>query len=441
MASSSMGWSELLPELMELILDRLTSLSDHLRFASVCSSWRSSVVSNRCPRRHRLLPFLMLPPADKEKDNNTTKIRPFFNLSSRKKIDKLHIPEIQNKWCCGSSQGWLLTVDAFKCPPRIQLFNPVTRDSIQLPSVSKFTFQPRKYPPPQQPSSVHYIHKAVLSSDPYSTDSSYIVVVIVTNQRWLAYWKPGADRWSTIDDEQWVCFEDIIFYKGLLYAVSNHGHVVTYDFTSSSEKTNSIPIPIPIGKEISGWERRICDMSYLVESLGELFLVLRHYKWRYEDDEEVDIDNSEDADYYKDIVVHPPFKSKTIKFWVRKLDDEENKPAKWIPIQSIGDDRILFLGNNSSISVSAQEFEFPECCCKGNSIYFNDDHDYGPFEAPQNGYHDMGVFNFETRRVESFLDDQSSSPPPILRTPTFWFTPGPIGSASINFICKLFNVD
>ncbi|XP_043700345.1 putative F-box protein At5g55150 [Telopea speciosissima] len=421
MASSAMGWSELLPELKELILDRLTSLSDHLRLASVCSSWRSSVVtiitSNRCPRL-RLLPFLMLPPADKEKDN-TTKIRPFFNLSSRKKINELHIPEIHDKWCCGSSQGWLLTVDGFT--KEIQLFNPVSEGHIHLPSLSEFSFPPREHPPePPTNTSMHYIHKAVLSSNPCTTPD-YVVVVIVTNQKWLAYYKPGADKWTTIVSEKCCHFEDAIFYKQglLLYAVSNHGPVVTYDFSSETPIEREITFRPPAG--------RGCDMYYLVESLGELLLVLRHFRWL--DDHEPD--GHYDDDDYKDIVVHPPFKFKTIKFWVRKLDESKRE---WIPIQSIGDDRILFLGNSSSISLSAQEF--PECPCMGNSIYFNDDYDYGPFEPPSEGYHDTGVFNFETRRVESFL----GSFPPHLTTCTFWLTPEPIGSVSTNFICKLFDI-
>ncbi|XP_042493467.1 putative F-box protein At5g55150 [Macadamia integrifolia] len=387
-----MDWSQLLSELLELILDQLTCLSDHLRLASVCSSWRSITISNRCS--HRLLPFLMLPPGD-----NSTETRPFFNLSSCK-ISELHIPNIHQKWCCGSSHGWLVTVD--ESIGEIQLFNPVSGGSIVLPSLSTFSYPQHNFEP-EFSSNKHYIHKAILSSNPHRT-SNYVVVAIVTNTKMLAYWKPGADRWTTIRSKKWVHFEDFIYHKGLLYAVSNNGPVVTYDFSSEP----------PIAREIIGRppEGRTCDLYYLVESLGELLLVLRHYKWLALDYDDYDV-----------------IRFKTMKFQVRKLDESKRK---WIQMESIGD-RILFLGNSYSISLPAQEF--PEC--RGNSIYFNDDYDYGPYEPPSKGYHDIGVFNFESHHVEPFLE----LPPPILRSPTFWFTPESVGSTSINFIFKLFDID
>ncbi|XP_042479686.1 uncharacterized protein LOC122060621 [Macadamia integrifolia] len=230
--------------------------------------------------------------------------------------------------------------------------------------------------------------------------SEYVVVAAVTNRYYLAYWKPGADKWTTItfELELWSSFEDVIFYKGLLYAASNHGPIVSYDFSSEP----------PIGREITGPppNGRRCNVYYLVESLGELLLVLRHYRWHGDDQEDDD-----------GLIVSPPFPFKTIKFQVHKL-------------KSIGD-CILFWGNNCSVSVSAQEY--PEC--KGNSIYYNDDWDYGPDELARYGYHDIGVFNLESHRVESFLESSPST------TPTFWIAPEPVGSVSINFIFKLFNID
>ncbi|XP_042477620.1 putative F-box protein At5g55150 [Macadamia integrifolia] len=403
--ASAVDWSQLLPELLELILDRLTCLSDHLHFVSVCSSWRSVIISNCCPRR--LLPFLMLPPSN----DNTDQTRPFFNLSSHW-IKELHVPEIHQKWCCGSSHGWLVTVD--ESTGEIQLFNPVSRGRIQLPSLSTFSYPQHNFEP-DFTSNKHYIHKAILSSNPYRT-SDYVVVANVTNRKMLAYWKPGADRWTTIRSEQWVHFEDFIYYKGLLYAISNNGPLVTYDFSFEP----------PIGKEIIGEPPggRRCSMYYLVESLGELWLVSRQFKWLSNE-----VDNNDDANYYKDFIVHPPFEFKTMKFQVCKLDESKRE---WIQMKSI-DDRILFLGNSYSISLPAQEFQG----CKGNSIYFSDDYTYGPYEPPSEGYHDMGVFNFESRRVESFIELST----PSLTAPTFWFTPEPFGSATISFIFKLFNID
>ncbi|KAJ4972649.1 hypothetical protein NE237_005823 [Protea cynaroides] len=374
--ASTEDWSELLPELMNLILDQLTHISDHLRFASVCSSWKSVTINYRYYRRHLLhqLPLLMLP------GNDNTETRNFFSLSSGKCYG-FHIPEIHRKWCCASTQGWLITVD--ESTGEIQLFNPVSRDRILLPSLFTFSY-PQLSCKPGDPSVSDYIDKAILSSNPGRTPD-YVILAIVTIDKRLAYYKSGADRWITMTT-RWTWFEDVINYKGLFYAVTNTGKVLTYDFSFEP------PIETLIICRRPG--RRTWERYYLVESLGELLLVRRHFGWFENDDTRLRI--------------------KTVRFEVRKLMAESRQNCFRI-MRSIGD-RILFLGYGCSMSVAAQDF--PEC--KGNSIYFNGDYcyRYRRFLKKPVPYHDTGVFNFENGSVESFYDSF-----PIWTTPAFWITP------------------
>ncbi|KAJ4973070.1 hypothetical protein NE237_006244 [Protea cynaroides] len=354
--ASTADWSGLLPELMELILDRLTRISDHLHFISVCSSWKSVTINSHY-RRHlpRQLPLLMLP------GNDNTETRNFFSLS-RGKSCGFHIPEIHRKWCRGSTEGWLIIED--KSNREIQLFDPISRDRILLPQ--------------RRPGALYvldYINKAVLSSNPCKT-SDYVILAIVNKTEQLSYYKSGTDRWIAITT-RWYRFDDVIFYKGLFYAVGNNASLLIYDFSSQPPMETLIP----------GRESGLHGTYYLVESLGELLLVIRHFSWY-----------DKDGTRLQHI--------RTLRFELRKFHESKRK---WIRKYNIGDS-ILFLGYGCSVSVAARNF--PEC--KRNSIYFNDSY------SPSKPFHhnDIGVFNFRNRSVESFSDSF-----PICTTPTFWITP------------------
>nr|DAD20888.1 TPA_asm: hypothetical protein HUJ06_022351 [Nelumbo nucifera] len=294
-----------------------------------------------------------------------TQIRDFFSLYSGN-TNGVYLPEIHKKWCCGSSEGWLVIVD--ECTEEIFLLNPFSRAKIQLPSLSTFS-DPQDSSDPERPRNYHFIVKAILSSNP-DTTSKYVVMAIVCNRQKL---------WNTLTT-RWDPYEEIIYSNGLFYALSNQGPVVTVDI-------NSDPISVTeIAPSVA--EPILTDRFYLVESLGDLLLVSRILEWQEEDDRPL-----------------PAYK--TVQFEAYRLDR--------MKIKSIGD-QMLFLGDNCSISLSSRYF--PECC-RGDSIYFNDDYYEGYFNSPS-GCHDMGVFNLADGSIKSFYKD-----PPIWVTPTIWVTPQP----------------
>ncbi|XP_077240273.1 putative F-box protein At4g22660 isoform X1 [Tasmannia lanceolata] len=178
--NSDMGeWSEVPNELLVMVLDRLPHIIDQIWFGAMCSSWYQVAKENR----HWLdfqdkLPLMMLP--DKER----TETRNFYSITKNKIYD-IQLPEFHCKWCCGSSKGWVITVDASS---NIHLLNPFTGTQIQLPSLDKFPDNQNSNDP-EEPRDYRYMFKTLLSANPISTPN--YVVTIVTNLLKLSFYKPG----------------------------------------------------------------------------------------------------------------------------------------------------------------------------------------------------------------------------------------------------------
>ncbi|KAJ4772583.1 F-box family protein [Rhynchospora pubera] len=119
-----MDWSKLLPELLDVILGKLTEFTDHLRFRCVCRSWLSAAKSHRMPRS---LPWLYLP------QNPTTTILRFYSFSENK-VYKIPFPEAQDSETevIGSASGFMLIVGHGENPKALMI-NPFTGTKVHLP--------------------------------------------------------------------------------------------------------------------------------------------------------------------------------------------------------------------------------------------------------------------------------------------------------------------
>lgn len=123
-------WLELPKVLWELVFARL-DLLDCLRFAAVCKLFLSIVVEKRV---HLLFsPLLMLP----SKENYD--VRDFYDFYQSKTY-QIPLPQLQGRWCCGSSYGWLFIIDFVS--GEINLLTPLSRAQIPLPPISTFTDLP-----------------------------------------------------------------------------------------------------------------------------------------------------------------------------------------------------------------------------------------------------------------------------------------------------------
>ena len=340
-------WSDLPTDLLELIINRL-SFVDILSFRDVCSSWRSIAKTHTSPLPNQP-PWLMLP-TDQDQEPNFDEdfedslCDSFSNLAEKKLFklgNRTKQRPCQSRGWLGSSQGWLLYLDEKQIPYILNPFFDVSVRTVSLP----------------------FITKATLWGDPISSPNNYGVVAIygfVMSK--VAFSKSGDSKWTDIggarDD-----YCDIVCSKDYVFALSDVGSVEIWDLIDGNCFPRKIMNTNPsFPKERKEFEEslkeRYSNQFYLlVNSLGEIFLVIRYIGdyVRY-DGEVVCEDECIDALVY-------PYMTKFFHVYKMNLEEE-----KWERVESLGD-KVLFLGGNQSISVSAIEFPGYE----GNSIYFTDD--------------------------------------------------------------------
>ncbi|OVA10865.1 Protein of unknown function DUF295 [Macleaya cordata] len=365
-----MGWSQLQPELIEMISSKFTTYVDYVRFRAVCVKWCSTLP----PIPHHLpcqLPWLMLP-----HNSNSSNRRGFFNLSENK-VYWLNLPEIcSGSRCCGSSQGWVVLL--LQHSPNILLFNPLTRVQLQLPPFRLNMIDP----------CLLFIKKVVLSSSPASLSVDYIAVAILNEPKELAFCKKGAEAWTIIEDADNYC-EDVIYYNGLFYAVNKRGCLAVCDVSGDSPVVRVIK-PLYRGNFIYRGSILLKHIHYLVDSFGELLFVTRNLKFV--------------MDIEPNTRVH-----KTVGFEISRLDS--SRRPKWVEVKSLGN-HVLFLGGNSSLCSSATDLPG----CEGNCIYFTD-YDSKVNNDGKRPTQDSGVFNVGDGSIKPlpYCDGYSRLflPPPI----------------------------
>ncbi|CAL8995477.1 unnamed protein product [Prunus brigantina] len=355
-------WTQLPPELVESIAKKLTIYADYLRFRVVCHSWLACVpkTPQHLPPQ---LPWLMLP---QSQPNQTH--RAFFNLSNSR-VHFLHLPEASHrKRRCGSSHGWLVILDE---TPTVLLVNPLTRAKRHLPPLSAFpnvvrfdySEVGREYALQSSSGDVYtrslaqmrdsFLKKVVLSSSPLEA-SGFTALAILSQTGDLAYCRDGDQSWTFIDGARSFS-EDVISVNGLFYAVDSKGVVAVCDVEGPSAPRVAI-IPTPRLDDAA-------DMRYLVNLGADLLLVSRHL--------EIERWDNINVNY------------RTTGFVVFRMNWVGER---WEKVENLGE-RMVFIGENSSFSLSASDFPGSV----GNCIYFTDDYSESNYESGLGGY-DSGIF-------------------------------------------------
>lgn len=290
--------------------------------------------------------------------------------------------------------------------PCIFLLNPLTRERINLPPLSSFpnvvSFDfaniGREYVL-RSPNSAgcnyysltdmrdSFIKKNVLSNSP-SSGFPFVALAIINPGDVLAFCKSGLNSWKYIE-EAGSFTEDVTYMNGLFYAVDKYGNVAVCDVRGDLPIVEFIYNPQLI---LSG------DMRYLVVSMGKLLLVTRF------------LELSLGLESVLGNVL-----CRTGRFHVFKLDSVQ---LKWEEMMSL-DNMVLFLGNNSSLALMASDFPG----CKGNKIYFSDDHSEAQYYDSIN--EDVGVYNLEDGSVDTLPCCPGNSDPQLLWSPPIWIAPNP----------------
>lgn len=403
-------WSRLPQHLVDAITKQF-NLDDLIRFSCVCRyfSWLSSfLLPPKCN------PWLIVPVKHSKTkiDSACDKNLGFFSLCNNR-IYNVETQAIADRRICGSSPGgWLITVHE---NGEIQLLHPFSKLVINLPPMTKLPdvvgskMKKKKLMYTVRMSlagmdseklmtadSVRdsYIFKAIMStSDP----TTATVMSIQGHPKKLAFYRSGKDNaWSLVKGDANVRIADVIFYRGKFYAVQHSGQVLVVGGLDSPSPVLESTISRPLGSAP--------DRYYLVESSGELLLVMRI---RNEPMDEFDhLEDDIDIDLDKD----PESLYRTTRFKVSKLDNDRRK---WVEVYDLGGDHALFLGFNQSFSLLSSQFPG----CKANSIYFTDDYVENYIFQPFGG-HDIGVYDLKRRTVEKCYPSDSS----LMKPPPVWFT-------------------
>ncbi|KAJ3680724.1 hypothetical protein LUZ60_017002 [Juncus effusus] len=358
------SWSDMSNDVLEYVTSFLP-FTDQKRFSAVCQSWRYVTKQKRYPPAPQL-PWLVLD------ENKETKKRNFFNITEKRHYS-IDIPELYGQYICGSSYGWLFTVDK---RINIRLLNPFTRECFELPHFTCYEYhQPASHPEGSVPST-HYdydepaslpegsvedargctfkqlreeiVQKAVLSHDPNKRSwectfrdireifvqravlshdpkkrSDFTAMIVFGEYSVLLMWKPGERVWSAIDLHEG--FRDVIYFRGKFYAVSSMAAIYAVEVGSRPKRILTVP------------EHDIdCEWPYLVDFKGKLLLVLR---------------------------LHRDFKKPGNKFVVYEVDLKKGTYREWNDLHS----HAIFVGNNSSVVIGPRKIS-----CIRNGIYFND---------------------------------------------------------------------
>lgn len=283
-----MGWSDLPSELLITIAGNLTEFTDHLRFRSVCSHWRSSLPSHslRLPRQ---LPWLVLPSASSTHFYSLSEDRVYSNPPPG-------IPDNSNLF--GSVSGWVLSLSGRNRRIAASLINPFTGSSIGLPS-------------PDPGSSLSYVALDTLVWD----RSDSVIVAACSTRQGVFYCRLGETAWAPIESQQHSLASSITFYEGRFYILQvDTCETVVLDGETLEEITVVLAPDLDSPVE-----------AHLFVSAGDLLLLAKS-TWMY-------LFPDSDSQFYK--VRHV------------NLNDEF---TEWVEVHEIGD-RALFVDNLHCFSV------------------------------------------------------------------------------------------
>ncbi|XP_042478809.1 uncharacterized protein LOC122059841 [Macadamia integrifolia] len=459
-------WSELPVDLVLMIGERLSLYADYVRFRSVCGSWYSALPKTLRPHHQhddQYFPFLLLPACEDDDDNDDDSSSCSVGLLSIAENSKIYhlrglpIKEFRTMHYVGSSHGWVVTVD--EATPSMYLIDPFSRTQLSLPPISTFR-QQCWYGKIYKECSIRgvcklgessCVQKVVLSSNPsslsYSSSSSssslYVAAIAICGMySVLAFSRPEDKAWSSFlaDNDNGERYTEVLFYKDILHVVTrtHYSHYIERYHIDVDIGGRVVPkdverIRLPKGYNIR-WK------SYLVESRGNLLMVAREVK-------KIALSNPILGPYGKRF-----FEEKTIGFRVFKLcppginngtddeggydgdeyhdDERRKKSSKWVQIKNLGD-IVLFLGVNSSMSLSCHDFPPGYAISRGNCIYFTHHNQVkGRYHVNLgwgydiDAFGDMGVFYLKDGSIEPILPLQGC---PSIRHPLRrFFPPQPI---------------
>ncbi|RCV17798.1 hypothetical protein SETIT_3G248400v2 [Setaria italica] len=204
---------------------------------------------------------------------------------------------------------------------------------------------------------------------PETSKGSYIVALIHNPMKQLSFARPGDGKWTWLPP--YIYYQDCSYKNGLLYAINIVGEIHAFDLSSS----------VVTRKMIMGMTEKVMwDCLYIVHApWGDLLNVSRV------------IDHEDET---VDPAVH----------LLTTTEIKINKEVKCLH------DRVLFLGHNQSLCLSAKDHPH----LKANHAYFTGNYDLY-INGFKNGRRDIGVFNLESSNWDKLVSPEPwSNWPPLM---------------------------
>ncbi|KAL5567945.1 hypothetical protein UlMin_024520 [Ulmus minor] len=328
----------------------------------------------------RQVPMLLIP----DEKEHTWRI---YNVMSNKFLEK-NVLVPYDKRFSGSSEAWLVTIEE---DYTVKLYKPNFMNDEGMSKPNRIVHLPRLFPPVEPLEALdiefrgfHILSTTIVTIDPIRNPDDFVIMVIYGTSAQLAFIRSAKDTtWIHVNVGERFEFHDVAFYKGKFYAINIKGKVISFDITNSPNLNVNL-----VTSQIS--EEPILGRRYLVKSQEEELLMVERYSTR---------------DIYED--------RKTFKFKVFKLDLDR---LRWIEIKSLRNTS-LFLGDNSSISIIASNFDG----CKSNCIYFTHDEDTGGYG--DHGPCDLGIYNLESKRFVWHYNIDLDAIAKMNERPPIWLVP------------------
>ncbi|KAK2632887.1 hypothetical protein EUGRSUZ_L00944 [Eucalyptus grandis] len=327
-ATGKRAWSDLPPEILSMIGNRLHTRMDVLRFRGVCSSFRSSIPQPRRDASRFPFPIPSL--------TSTPGPALFLRAST------VYAVETPDEAAPSGRTRWLLKLEESELG-RMRI--------LSLYSHRRIVYLPHKFPKVLDSlqfriveisrqytlehgggtgALVQYVQKVVMHPDCVGSDVDRCSVYFIDYKGRLGYWRYGDEKWSHLDDSEGGGYDDIAVYEGRVCVINRLGSVSEID---SSFGLRSLSLPIYSGF----WKQ-------LVVSSGDLYVV--------------------DKCIRPGAPSHTENTKITSGFRVYRLD---RQCGRWEVVRSLGDSA-FFLCKHCSFAVSALELGGRDKNC----IYYAD---------------------------------------------------------------------
>ncbi|KAJ3688009.1 hypothetical protein LUZ61_017173 [Rhynchospora tenuis] len=355
-------WAHLPPLIVELISEKVKSITDYVRFRAVCSPWRSASFPK--PRHHLppQLPWLMLPYEQNPDDDDGTHL--FYDLWESK-MRKLQLTETIGMMCCASERGWLLFVATGGT--ELFLLNPITRARIQLPP---FTIPVKR---------LHYllmippeiIHEAwdvfpshdvrhyfdpvggnfAISRVSFSTDLAdpdCLITVFIPRYQGIFFCRVGDPWWIEVHDRNYSSseFADLTHYNGQFY-ILHKKIMVVIDPNKANCNTGILCF----------FEQEIWPISkFLVQGKSGVYVVFVH---NIEQEDKQDEARGQKYENVPKVGIQKMLKQ---KFELYQFGEQS---PRLLRITDASNTAIFFGDNNHCLAVCTDDWD----CLDGGSVY------------------------------------------------------------------------